>query len=49
MVRTRLIPVMGGADVVVRPLPSAYELSYAELLAEFEKIILRVATVTKER
>lgn len=49
MVRTRLIPVMGGADVVVRTLPSAYELSYVELLAEFEKIILRVATVTKER
>lgn len=49
MVRTRLIPVMGAADVVVRSLPSAYELSYVELLAEFEKVIPRVATTTKER
>lgn len=49
MVRTRLIPMMGAADVVVRSLPSAYELSYAELLAEFEKVIPRVATTMKER
>jgi RNase P protein component len=40
---------MGAADVVVRSLPSAYELSYVELLAEFEKVIPRVATTTKER
>ena len=48
MVRTRLIPVISGADVVVRSLPSAYELSYAELLAEFEKIIPRVSTTMKK-
>ena len=48
MVRTRLIPVISGADVVVLSLPSAYELSYAELLAEFEKIIPRVSTTMKK-
>lgn len=38
LARTRMIPNLGGIDVVVRSLSSAYETSFDELTAEVAKI-----------
>lgn len=38
IVRTTLLPVIGAMDIVVRSLPSAYEATFQELMAEIETI-----------
>lgn len=38
LVRTRLLPTIGGIDLVVRSLPSAYDASFETLVIEIEKV-----------
>lgn len=38
LVRTRLLPTIGGVDLVVRSLPSAYDASFDTLLMEIENV-----------
>ena len=38
LVRTKLLPAIGGMDLVVRSLPSAYDASFDTLLMEIEKV-----------
>ena len=38
LVRSRLLPVIGGIDLVVRSLPSAYDASFDMLLMEIENV-----------
>ena len=44
IVRTILLPSVGAMDVVVRSLPSAYEASFQELMAEIETVAGQVRT-----
>jgi hypothetical protein len=37
-VRTRVLPTIGGIDLVVRSLPSAYDVSFETLVIEIEKV-----------
>ena len=38
LLRTKVLPTIGGVDLVVRSLPSAYEASFDVLLIEMENI-----------
>lgn len=38
LVRSRLLPIIGGIDLVVRSLPSAYDASFDMLLMEIENV-----------
>ena len=38
LLRTKVLPTIGGVDLVVRSLPSAYEASFDVLLIEMERV-----------
>ena len=38
LLRTKLLPTIGGVDLVVRSLPSAYDASFEALLMEVESL-----------
>lgn len=42
--RTRVLPVLGGVDIVVRTLASAYKVSVEKLTAELEGIVRELSS-----
>jgi ribonuclease P protein component len=38
LVRLKILPVIGGGDIVIRVFPVAYELSFAELAKEIDDL-----------
>ena len=44
IIRTTLLPALGGMDVVVRSLPSAYDASFQDLMAEIETVMRQLQT-----
>ena len=44
IIRTTLLPALGGMDVVVRSLPSAYDASFQDLMSEIETVMRQLQT-----
>lgn len=43
LARTVVIPSLGGMDVLIRALPSAYGATFRELLSEAEEVVLELS------
>lgn len=46
LVRIRLLSTESSKDVLIRALPGAYQLSFAELSREFDRLVGRIAELT---
>jgi ribonuclease P protein component len=43
LVRMKMIPVIGGMDIVLRSLPGGYDATFAQLSAEVDKIVTKLS------
>ncbi len=46
--RTRVIPAVGGIDMVVRSLPSAYDATFDQLVVEGEQIVQKLSRASRK-
>jgi ribonuclease P protein component len=43
LVRMKMIPVIGGMDIVLRSLPSGYDATFVQLSAEVDRIVTKLS------